>query len=155
MEDVDVIVKKALLETIEAKDYEGKYIITNSRQWIGVHPVLIEDLNVIEKGKMKAFERYIKARFKDAGLTLRVNINGDDLRRLYSENKVLHYTGNTWRDHNDSIDPSTLNGYIEVTHQFKTSLTKYLKRAQQQSIKIHAKPHPSRSIIHQRESTDR
>lgn len=95
MEDVDEIVKKALLETIEAKDYEGKYIITNSRQWIGVHPVLIEELNVIEEGKMKVFERYIKARFKDAGLKLRVNINGDDLHRLYNEKNIFHYPSNT------------------------------------------------------------
>lgn len=148
MEDIAIntAVLKALVDTLNAKDYNDNFIIKNSRQIIGMFKGFIEeDLKIIDNTKPVKFEHYIKKLFYQAGLELRVNINGEDLLRLLRENKALRYPVDQWRKKNDTLSPDVLTSYLDAYHAFKSRLTEHLKRARNNAIKIHAKPRRSQA----------
>lgn len=130
MEKFDRLMQKALFETIDAKDYESRYLISKSRHWIGVYKILVEEYNIIHEGDFNGFEAYINSLFYYAGRTPRVKINGDDLRRLYNEKDVFRHHSSTWIEYNTSFSLSIFSHYLNVLHYFSQSLSRLRQKAQ-------------------------
>lgn len=115
-------VKNAIIKVMNKVDEQGKFILTQQRQWFGIYRIMA-DKKFVPEEKWCIFDSYIDTLFSNSKEPLRVKLNAEDLSRVAVTpfNRPFH----KWRIEDYDGKRSVFEAHYTIAESFLKELECY------------------------------